>query len=64
MELQHADATAYVVLAVLGLPSKAPTYIAWQGGTGLGVYRSMARVQRAARAILGAVEANDRKVDP
>ena len=31
----EADATAYVVLAVLGLPSKAPSYIAWQGGTGL-----------------------------
>jgi len=50
----EADATAYVVLAVLGLPSKAPRYIAWQGGTGLGVLRSMTRVQRAARAILSA----------
>jgi antirestriction protein ArdC len=48
----EADATAYVVLAVLGIPSKAPTYIAWQGGTGLAVLRSMTRVQRAARAIL------------
>lgn len=52
----EADATACVVLAVLGLPSKAPTYIAWQGGTGLAVLRSMTRVQRAARAILEAAE--------
>lgn len=50
----EADATAYVVLAVLGMPSKAPTYIAWQGGTGLGVLRSMTRVQRAAKTILSA----------
>jgi hypothetical protein len=50
----EADATAYVILGVLGLPSKAPTYIAWQGGTGAQVLRSMNRVQRAARAILEA----------
>ena len=50
----EADATAYVVLAVLGLPSKAPTYIAWQGGTGHVVLRSMTRIQRAAKTILEA----------
>jgi hypothetical protein len=50
----EADATAYVVLGVLGLPSKAPTYIAWQGGDGAQVLRSMTRVQRAAKAILEA----------
>ncbi len=50
----EADATAYVVLTVLGLPSKAPSYIAWQGGTGLAVLRSFTRIQRAARSILEA----------
>ena len=50
----EADATAYVVLAVLGLPSKAPTYIAWQGGAGNVILRSMTRIQRAAKAILEA----------
>jgi hypothetical protein len=50
----EADATAYVVLAVLGLPSKAATYIAWQGGTGQAVLKSMIRVQRAAKMILEA----------
>jgi hypothetical protein len=50
----EADATAYVVLRVLGVPSRAPAYIAWQGGTGAGVLRSMTRVQRAAQAILQA----------
>ncbi|MFL5270910.1 MAG: hypothetical protein ACJ79E_02425 [Anaeromyxobacteraceae bacterium] len=50
----EADATAYVVLGVLGLPSKAPTYIAWQGGDGAQVLRSLTRVQRAAKAILEA----------
>jgi hypothetical protein len=48
----EADATAYVVLGVLGLPSRAPTYIAWQGGEGGQVLRSMGRVQRAAKEIL------------
>jgi hypothetical protein len=50
----EADATAFVVLGVLGLPSKAPTYIAWQGGDGAQVLRSLTRVQRAARVILEA----------
>jgi hypothetical protein len=53
----EADATAYVVLLALGIPSRAPAYIAWQGGTGLAVLRSMTRIQRAARAILEAAEA-------
>lgn len=52
----EADATAYVVLAALGLPSRAPSYIAWQGGTGQGVLRSMTRVQRAAKVILEAAQ--------
>lgn len=52
----EAEATAYVVLSVLGLPSKAPTYIAWQGGDGRTVLRSMPRIQRAARTILAAIE--------
>lgn len=50
----EADATAYVVLAALGLPSTAPAYIAWHGGNGLVVYRSMNRVLSAAQVILGA----------
>jgi hypothetical protein len=50
----EADATAYVVMSVLGLPSKAPTYITWQGGSGLTVLRAMTRVQRAVKAILEA----------
>ena len=50
----EADATAYVVLGVLGVPSKAPAYIAWQGGDGAQVLRSMSRVQRAAKEILEA----------
>ena len=53
-EETEADATAFVIMMVLGLPSKAPTYIAWQGGTGLSVMRSMTRIQRAAKTILEA----------
>ncbi len=56
----EAEATAYVVMSVLGLPSKAPTYIAWQGGTGSGVLRSMTRVQRAVRVIVEAAGAGRR----
>ncbi len=56
-EETEADATAYVVLGVLGLPSKAPAYIAWQGGDGAQVLRSMSRVQRAAKEILVAADA-------
>ena len=50
----EADATSYVVLRALGLPSKAPAYIAWHGGTGKLVLQSMKRVQRAVRRILRA----------
>lgn len=50
----EADATAWVVLSALGLLSKAPAYIAWQGGTGAMVLRSMSRVHRAAARILRA----------
>lgn len=57
----EAEATAYVVLRALGLPSKAPTYIAWCGGDGAAVMRSMGRVQRAARTILEATAAPRRR---
>lgn len=50
----EAEATAYVVLAALGLEPPSPAYIAWQGGTGDTVLRSLGRVQRAARRILEA----------
>ena len=50
----QAEATAYVVLRALGLPSTAPTYIAWQGGDGAAVLRSLGPVQRAVRTILDA----------
>lgn len=53
----EADATALVVLRVLGLSAPAPTYIAWQGGDGATVLRSMSRIQRAARRILRAAGA-------
>jgi hypothetical protein len=53
----EADATAYVVLGVLGVRSKAPTYIAWQGGDGAQVLRSMSRIQQAAKEILEATGA-------
>ena len=52
----EADATSYVVMRALGLPSKAPAYIAWQGGSGALLMGSMKRVQRAARRILLAHE--------
>ena len=51
----EAEAVAYVVLKALGLPSTAPGYIAWQGGDGQTIHRSMNRIQRAARRILVAV---------
>jgi hypothetical protein len=50
----EADATAYVVLLALGLEAPSPAYIAWRGGTGTQVLRSMTRIQRAARTILEA----------
>jgi hypothetical protein len=53
-EETEAEATAYVVLAVLGLEPRSPAYIAWQGGTGETVLRALGRVQRAARRILEA----------
>jgi antirestriction protein ArdC len=56
----EADATAYVVMLALGLPSKAPRYIAWQGGTGQVVLRSLRRVQQAAKRILETVEEGQR----
>ena len=59
----EAEATSYVVLSVLGLPSKAPQYIAWQGGSGASVSRSLTRVQRAAKDILLASEASVTECD-
>lgn len=56
-EETEAEAVSYVVLKSLGLPSTAPTYIAWRGGDGGAVMRSLRRVQRAARAILEAAYA-------
>jgi hypothetical protein len=53
-EETEAEATSYVVLRALGLPSKAPTYIAWLGGSGTHIARSLGRIQRASRAILEA----------
>lgn len=50
----EAEATSFVVMAALGMPSKAPAYIAWRGGSGKTVLASMVRVQRAARRILEA----------
>ncbi len=52
----EAEATSYVVLRALGLPSKAPAYIAWYGGDGKLVLQSLKRVQRAARRILRVYE--------
>lgn len=48
----EAEAVAFVVMTALGLPSRAATYIAWQGGTGIAVLASLERIQRAARMIL------------
>lgn len=53
----EAEATAYVVLRALGLPSKAPRYIAWQGGSGALIARSLGRIGRASRLILDAAMA-------
>ena len=50
----EADATSYVVMRALGLPSTAPAYIAWNGGSGAMVLASLKRIQRAARRILRA----------
>ncbi len=50
----EAEATAYVVQKVLGLPSRAPTWIAWAGGSGAMIGASLGRIQRAARTILRA----------
>jgi hypothetical protein len=55
-EETEADATAWVVLRVLGIDPPSPAYIAWQGGDGAAVLRSMSRIQRAARRILEAAE--------
>ncbi|MFH1807636.1 MAG: hypothetical protein ABIJ09_02735 [Pseudomonadota bacterium] len=52
----EAEATAWVVLDELGLPSNAPSYIAWSGGKSEMLLRSMQRIQAAARAILQAIQ--------
>jgi hypothetical protein len=53
-EEMEAEATAYLVLKILGVPSTAPTYIAWQGGSGVMIAAAMGRIQRATRAIVAA----------
>lgn len=52
----EADATAYIVLAALGLDAPTTEYIAWQGGSGALILRSLGRIQRAAKRILEATE--------
>jgi hypothetical protein len=54
----EAEATGYVVMKALGLPSKAPVYVAWYGGTGEKLAASFGRIQRAARTILEAAGAD------
>jgi hypothetical protein len=53
-EEMEAEATGYLVLKILGVPSTAPTYIAWQGGSGVMIAAAMGRIQRATRAIIAA----------
>jgi hypothetical protein len=53
-EETEAEATSFVIMRAFGLASTAPTYIAWQGGSGAQVRRSMARVYLAAKTILDA----------
>jgi hypothetical protein len=57
----EADATSDIVMRALGLPPKAPVYIAWHGGSGALVLRSMKRAQHAARRILRAYDCPARK---
>jgi hypothetical protein len=45
----ESDAANYVVMRALGLPSRAPAYIARRGGMGGFVLRSLKRMRRAAR---------------
>lgn len=52
----EADATAFIVLSALGLDAPATEYIAWQGGSGALILRSLGRIQRAAKRILEAAE--------
>ncbi len=53
----EADATAFVVLAALGLEVPSAEYVAWQGGSGAQILRSLGRIQRAAKRILSAATA-------
>jgi hypothetical protein len=57
----EAEATSYVVLRALGLPSKAPTYIAWRGGSGALIARSLRRIQRAVKRILDAAQQTSKR---
>ena len=52
----EGDAASYVVMRALGLPSRVPACIAWHGGRGALVLRSLKRIQRAARWILRGCE--------
>lgn len=57
----EAEATAYVVMKALGLPSKAPLYLAAHGATGKLIVTSMQRIQGAAQTILTAALSKRRR---
>jgi hypothetical protein len=52
----EAEAACHVVMTALGLATVAPMYIAWHGGSGKLLLRSLQRVNGVARAILSAIE--------
>jgi hypothetical protein len=58
----EAEATAFVVMEALGYRVEAPTYIAWQGGKGRDILKSMSRIAGAIKAILTAVEGKKPRV--
>ena len=52
----EADATTFLVLGMIGLASDCPSYIAWRGGTGNVILRSLRRILAAAKAIGTAID--------
>jgi len=52
----EADATAFLVLGMLGVRADCPSYIAWRGGTGEAILRSLRRILAAARTVRRAIE--------
>ena len=52
----EAHGAAFIVLRALELPCDAPSYIAWQKGSGADILRGIDRISAAARMILGACE--------